>query len=106
MRRSDLIVWMSGKARQLSKECADERLHGIISEIRQALLSQRRVEFRGLGALELRPRRACVLVQPKTRQKKTIPAGYRIHFKAARALETILNQVGEPDEEKEIMPQW
>ena len=73
----------------VSKPEAQQAVDLIINSIKQAIIDSERVEFRGFGIFEIRPKKLGVGRNPKTGEVIKIKEGKAIRFKPGTQLRNI-----------------
>jgi len=73
----------------VSKPEAQQAVDLIINSIKQAIIDSERVEFRGFGIFEIRPKKLGVGRNPKTGEVIKIKEGKAIRFKPGKQLRNI-----------------
>jgi integration host factor subunit beta len=91
MNRSDLIVKLSSRFPQLTKEDADFAVNAILDEITGCLAINGRVEIRGFGVFSIHTRPTRTGRNPKTGEKVAIPQKNVPHFKPGQELRSRVN---------------
>ena len=74
----------------LSKKDAEHMLSTMNAIVRENLMDGKSIQFQGLGALEVKARKARTIVHPKTGERNIIPAKNQLVF---RAVDTIKNEL-------------
>jgi integration host factor subunit beta len=91
MNRSDLIVKLSHRFPQLTREDADFSVNAILDEIAGCLAISGRVEIRGFGVFSLHTRPTRTARNPKTGAKVVIPEKSVPYFKPGLELRSRVN---------------
>jgi len=91
MNRSDLIVKLSRRFPQLTKEDVDVSVNAILDEIVGCLAISGRVEIRGFGVFSIHTRPTRIGRNPKTGEKVAIPEKNVPHFKPGLELRSRVN---------------
>ncbi|NOY23450.1 MAG: integration host factor subunit beta [Acidobacteria bacterium] len=73
----------------VSKPEAQQAVDLIIHSVKNAIVNEERVEFRGFGIFEIRPKKLGVGRNPKTGDVIKIKAGKAIRFKPGKQLRNI-----------------
>ena len=63
----------------------------IFDKMTESLTAGDRIELRGFGAFSLHKRDARIAINPKNKQKVSVPAKKMIHFKTGKELHDMLN---------------
>lgn len=90
MKKTDLIAKMA-ENNGLSKKDNELALNAFIESVTDALKSGDKVNLIGFGSFEVRDRAERQGVNPKTKEKITIPASKSPAFKAGKNLKDIVN---------------
>ncbi len=85
MTKTDLVNLIAEKA-EFSKKDAEKALSTVISAITETLASGEKIQLVGFGTFEVRSREAKEGINPKTKEKISIPAKKVPAFKAGKAL--------------------
>ncbi|GIV96813.1 MAG: transcriptional regulator [Herpetosiphonaceae bacterium] len=93
MHKSDVVKRMAEKA-GLSQSQAAKALAAFQETVQEALRNGEKVVLTGFGTFELRERRERQGMNPKTREKITIPAGRTPGFSASSALKRSIGGSG------------
>lgn len=96
MNKSDLIQEVARVA-GLTREVSETVVTAVFETIIEALVKGERVEVRGLGAFEVRERRARGGRNPRTGAFVEVPARKVPFFKMGKELRAILNPRGAPE---------
>lgn len=70
----------------LSKAQCNALLYATVSATMEALQQDKEVQLQGLGTLEVKATNERTMVNPKTGQRTTIPAGRKISFRPNKNL--------------------
>ena len=91
------------RQRQIIKEIAEtvnlkqsetkQVIDCLIQEIRDSLMQKKHIEIRGFGNFELVKHKERESYIPHKKAKVTIPAHYRIHFRAGKKLKEELSRL-------------
>ena len=91
MTKSELIEKVAESFSNYKKQDIELAVNTIFSSMKDALVSDRRVEIRGLGTFKVKQREARLGRNPRSGQKVDIPDRKIPFFKAGRALKIQLN---------------
>ncbi len=73
----------------LPKAKAEQAVESIFEKMKQALEQGERIELRGFGVFQVRPRKTGIGRNPRTGRQVTIPPGRAVRFKPGKELQTI-----------------
>ncbi|MCY4189354.1 MAG: integration host factor subunit beta [Bryobacterales bacterium] len=73
----------------LSKNLARIAVETILDTMRAAIVRGERIELRGFGVFEIRPRKTGIGRNPKTGEEVRIPPGKAVRFKPGKHLQAI-----------------
>ncbi len=90
MTRSELAAALA-KRLNISRRLAERLVQAFFEEMAAALRRGERIELRGFGSFERRPRRPYVGKNPRTGEKMVVPPGSRIRFRASKKVLARLN---------------
>ena len=85
MTKAELISAVAQKT-QLSKKESDKAVAAVLEAITETLKSGEKVSLVGFGTFEVKERAAREGINPRTKEKITIPASKLPSFKAGKAL--------------------
>ena len=85
MIKSDLIHCVIDET-GLSKHQAEIALDTILGMLKDAMVRGERIELRGFGVFEIRPRKTGVGRNPRTREEFEIPRGMTVRFKPGKRM--------------------
>lgn len=85
MTKSDLINAISEKS-ELSKKDSEKALNAALTAITDALTQGDKVQLVGFGTFEVRDKKERTAINPRTKEKTTVPARKSPAFKAGKAL--------------------
>ena len=85
MTKAELISAVAQKT-QLSKKESDKAVAAVLEAITETLKSGEKVSLVGFGTFEVKERAAREGINPRTKEKVTIPASKLPVFKAGKAL--------------------
>ncbi len=73
----------------ISKTKAEVAVETVFEAMKKALARGNRIELRGFGVFNVRPRKTGIGRNPRTRQEVTIPPGKAVRFKPGKELQSI-----------------
>ena len=73
----------------LPKAKAEHAVESIFERMKHALEQGERIELRGFGVFQVRPRKTGIGRNPRTGRQVTIPPGRAVRFKPGKELQTI-----------------
>ncbi len=73
----------------LPKAKAEQAVESIFDRMKQALEQGERIELRGFGVFQVRPRKTGIGRNPRTGRQVTIPPGRAVRFKPGKELSII-----------------
>ncbi len=73
----------------LPKAKAEQAVESIFDKMKQALEQGERIELRGFGVFQVRPRKTGIGRNPRTGRQVTIPPGRAVRFKPGKELQAI-----------------
>ena len=85
MIKSDIINEVSNRA-DVTKVKAEIAVEAILDSIKNALKKGERIELRGFGVFQIKPRKKGIGRNPRTGQEVNIPPGRTIRFKPGKNL--------------------
>lgn len=85
MVKADLVEIVAREA-GITKVHAEAAVDSIIGSLKSALARGERIELRGFGVFEVKPRKRGVGRNPRTGEEVTIPAGKTTRFRPGKAL--------------------
>lgn len=80
------LVAQIAKTTKMSKTKTEELLAATVSSMMDALREGKDVQLQGLGILEVRDKNERTIVNPKTQERTTIPAGKKLSFRPAATI--------------------
>ena len=89
--KSKLLKQLSNSYPNFLKKDLEKFINIILTEIKQTLARNERVEFRGFGVFSTNTQKARISRNPKTGQKVNTPEKKTIHFKMSKDLFKKLN---------------
>lgn len=92
MTRSELIEKIAAKMPNLTIRDIERIVGVIFDKMTESLVNGDRIELRGFGAFSLHKRNPHVAMNPKSKQKVSVPAKNIIHFKTGKELHDMLNK--------------
>lgn len=93
MTRSELVEKIAAKMPNLTIRDIDHIVSVIFDKMTESLADGDRIELRGFGAFSLHKRNPRVAMNPKNKQKVSVPAKNIIHFKTGKELHDMLNKI-------------
>jgi DNA-binding protein HU-beta len=84
--KQDIAAAVSQEA-AISKVKAEEAVEAFLHALKTSLLERRRIELRGFGVFQVKPRKRGIGRNPRTGQEIKIPPGWTIRFKPSRGLQ-------------------
>lgn len=91
MTRSELVERIASKMPNLTIRDIDRIVSVIFEKMTETLVEGNRIEIRGFGAFSLHERAPRVAMNPKNKQKVSVPAKKMVHFKTGKELHDMLN---------------
>ena len=91
MTRSELVERIAAKVPNLTIKDIDRIVDVIFNRLVSALADGDRVELRGFGAFSVRERQPRIAINPKNKNKVSVPAKKIVHFKTGKELHNRLN---------------
>ncbi|MED5560155.1 MAG: HU family DNA-binding protein [Acidobacteriota bacterium] len=88
MVKADLVKIIAREAR-ITKVSAESAVNAIIGALKNALAQGERIELRGFGVFEVRPRKRGIGRNPRTGQEIVIPPGKSTRFRPGKNLGNI-----------------
>ena len=85
MVKADLVKIIAREAR-ITKVSAESAVNAIIGALKNALAQGERIELRGFGVFEVRPRKRGIGRNPRTGQEIVIPPGKSTRFRPCKNL--------------------
>ena len=85
MVKADLVKIIAREAR-ITKVSAESAVNAIIGALKNALAQGERIELRGCGVFEVRPRKRGIGRNPRTGQEIVIPPGKSTRFRPGKNL--------------------
>jgi len=85
MIKADLVEIIAREA-GITKVSAEEAVDAIVAALKDALARGERIELRGFGVFEVKPRKRGVGRNPRTGEEVAIPAGRTTRFRPGKAL--------------------
>ena len=89
--KSKLLKQLSNSYPNFLKKDLEKFINIILTEIKQTLARNERVEFRGFGVFSTNTQKARISRNPKTGEKVNTPEKKTIHFKMSKDLFKKLN---------------
>ena len=85
MVKADLVKIIAREAR-ITKVSSESAVNAIIGALKNALAQGERIELRGFGVFEVRPRKRGIGRNPRTGQEIVIPPGKSTRFRPGKNL--------------------
>jgi DNA-binding protein HU-beta len=85
LNKSELVAAVAEKA-DISKKDAEKAVNAVLGAIEEALANNEKVQLVGFGTFEVKNRAERFGLNPRTKEKITIPASRIPGFKAGKAL--------------------
>lgn len=89
MLTKDLINSIAAES-GMSKSRCEELLNATVNSIRESLQDGKDVPLQGLGVFEVKTTNERTMVQPRTGERITIPAGKKITFRPTNNLKEVI----------------
>ncbi len=91
MNKTELVGLIAEKS-ELSRKDSERALVATIEAISETLAKGEKVQLVGFGTFDISERKERTGVNPKTKEKITIPASKAPKFKAGKALKEVVNK--------------
>lgn len=91
MLKSELIIALNKKHRELSSNEIVHILDLFFNKIKESLINNQNIELRGFGTFRKKINKAKYVRNPKTNEKIFKTESFKIHFKVGKILHKILN---------------
>ena len=88
MIKADLVKKVMASV-DLSQAKANEAVNAVFDAMRDALTEGERIELRGFGVFNVRPRKTGIGRNPRTGDEVNIPPGKAVRFKPGKELQSI-----------------
>ena len=85
MIKSDIVSEISNVA-EITKVKAEIAVKAIFDAMKSSLAKKERIELRGFGIFQVKPRKRGIGRNPRTGEEVSIPEGYTIRFKPGKNL--------------------
>jgi DNA-binding protein HU-beta len=95
MIKVDIINEVS-KAADITKVRAEQAVEIVLDAMKSSLMNGERIELRGFGVFQVKPRKRGIGRNPRTGKEVKIPPGRTIRFKPGKELQS-LEQIAAPD---------
>jgi DNA-binding protein HU-beta len=89
MIKIDIVNEVANALPGISKVKAETAVDTIFEEMKQALKNEERIELRGFGVFQIKPRKKGIGRNPRTGKEVRIPPGKTIRFKPGKNLTNI-----------------
>ena len=77
----------------LSKKDTESLLNTLTAVVRENLMAGKTIQLQGLGALEIKERKARTIVHPKTGERTTLPSKNQLVFRPMANLKEELKKI-------------
>lgn len=91
MNKTELIAAVAEKS-ELTKKDAEKAVNALLDTIIEEVANDEKVQLVGFGTFERRERKEREGVNPRTKEKKLIPASKVPAFKAGKAFKDVVNK--------------
>ena len=91
MLKSELVISLNKKHRELSSNDIEHILDLFFNKIKEGLNNNQNIELRGFGTFRKKINKAKYVRNPKTNEKIFKTKSFKIHFKVGKILHKILN---------------
>ena len=91
MLKSELVISLNKKHRELSSNDIEQILDLFFNKIKEGLNNNQNIELRGFGTFRKKINKAKYVRNPKTNEKIFKTESFKIHFKVGKILHKILN---------------
>jgi DNA-binding protein HU-beta len=88
MIKADLVEIVARETK-ITKTQAERAVNAAIDSLRGALMDGKRIELRGFGVFQVKPRKRGIGRNPRTKEEVEIPPGKTIRFKPGKNLQNI-----------------
>ena len=88
MIKSDLVRRVVDQT-GLSRLQAQAAVNAILTAMKDAMIRGERIELRGFGVFEIRPRKTGIGRNPRTREEVPIPPGMAVRFKPGKRMQIV-----------------
>ncbi len=88
MIKADIINLVADET-DISRAKAAEAVEVVLSEMKDALLKERRIELRGFGVFQVRDRKKGIGRNPRTGAEIPISSGKAVRFKPGKSLRSV-----------------
>jgi DNA-binding protein HU-beta len=89
MIKIDIVNEVADAVPSLTKVKAEQAVDTIFEEMKKALQEEERIELRGFGVFQIKPRKKGIGRNPRTGKEVKIPPGKTIRFKPGKNLSNI-----------------
>lgn len=89
MIKIDIVNEVANALPGISKVKAEQAVDTIFEEMKRALKDEERIELRGFGVFQIKPRKKGIGRNPRTGKEVRIPPGKTIRFKPGKNLTNI-----------------
>ena len=87
------LTGLVANAAGLSKKDAENLLNTMTAIMRENLMAGKAIQLQGLGALEIKERKARTIVHPKTGERTTTPSKNQLVFRPVANLKDELKKI-------------
>ena len=91
MTKSKLIDAIHGNNRDLTKKNIEKVVDHVFTNLTSSITEEGRLSYPGFGTFEVRERKEREGLNPRTKEKITIPASKTVGFRPAKALKENVN---------------
>ena len=91
MNKTELVASVAEKA-GMTKKDAEKALNAVVESVKEAVAKKEKVQIIGFGTFEAKVRSAREGLNPKTREKTTIPEATAPVFKAGKDFKELVNK--------------
>ena len=91
MVKSELVQVLKEKLPELQQRDVELAVNCILAQMSNAIIKGERIEVRGFGSFDLRPRAPRIGRNPKTGESLSLPAKVVLHFKPGREMKDRIN---------------
>ncbi len=92
MTKTELVAAVAANGGYASKKEAEKALSAVIETITELLKDGEKISLVGFGTFEVRDRAEKTAINPRTKEKITVPAKKVPAFKAGKALKDAVNK--------------
>ena len=100
------IINEVAKAADITKVRAEVAVEAVLEAMKDSLMKGERIELRGFGVFQVKPRKRGIGRNPRTGKEVRIPPGRTIRFKPGKDLQSFAPVSRETDEPRVGSPSW